>query len=422
MIHHTRERILDYTIIIIYCQQSMVSCIHLRPILLLTLLASVQCQDTIMTTPAAYPMGLRVYTANSSSVHLIATLLQKSRLTSFYSNHQSQEVAFSGDDQGTLYMWLINSTTNQVVLSHNISVFTDSQVFGINYSPTTNLITVDGAEGRTTVVNRLNNNSLEILTSSFKFDSELKCNSIGDPAFVWIGGRCLVDCGKKKNSAGIIDYLTCNCTSGYVWNITECVSVQSTFGIPEGTEWSSSSFLLFSAGCQSIVNGVCICPDKYKFDSAIPMCVVNCSNITDSNGDDSILSCKCSDSHRWNVSSPGCDLDCVNIPFSIGFSDDRKSCQCEPGISWNTSSLRCEKDCRAIVNATGTNPTSIDHCSCIPSYSYDEVGSQCLLDCSSKQNVNASAMLTRTSNETVDAGCICSTDYSWDWNDLECKK
>lgn len=88
---------------------------------LTTLAAAVYAQTTLLTVPTSSKLGMRLWRVGST-VSLISTQVQSSTFTSFYSTNQSETIAFSGDDQGKLYMWLINTTTNSVVLQQTLRV------------------------------------------------------------------------------------------------------------------------------------------------------------------------------------------------------------------------------------------------------------------------------------------------------------
>ena len=163
----------------------------------------------------------------------------------------------------------------------------------------------------------------------------------------------------KKNTQGAVSRLTCLCASDYVWNITECVPRGSTLYLPLGIQWNAASSVVYSQGCQSFTsNGTCVCPTNHKFNSTLSMCVIDCTSVPGSAGQDT-LGCLCSNGTSWNITTLACNMDCTIVPFAIGSSlTNSSNCQCQNGFVWN--STQCQRNCTSVTNSTGTNFDQLD--------------------------------------------------------------
>jgi hypothetical protein len=66
-------------------------------------------------------------------------------------------------------------------------------------------------------------------------------------------------------------------------------------------------------------------------------CVIECSQISYTNGNNSFNSCLCIEKYFWDSSAIGCRLDCSLLPNAIAVSASLNSCGCVAGYGWNGS-------------------------------------------------------------------------------------
>jgi hypothetical protein len=127
----------------------------------------------------------------------------------------------------------------------------------------------------------------------------------------------------------------------------------------------------------------CICMNPYTWDSSTSQCVLNCSSIMYTSGQNGTHNCSCAQNYTWNGSA--CLPVCGNLSRTNGTNEmDARRCLCVSGYRWCVLIGQCVRQCTNFT--TGMfNQTDITACVCIEGYVW--FNGTCRLQCSSIPNV-----------------------------------
>lgn len=204
------------------------------------------------------------------------------------------------------------------------------------------------------------------------------CNS----GYAYIGGFCQqINCNPstQNNSAGTNASLTsCNCNSGYKWSTTtfSCVRDCTAVNNSDGTNYDDAS---------------CYCNSGYTWGGVSCIVYVNCVGLKNSPGTNANAgTCNCNATFVYNTTVGGCVLDCSNVANSNGYNSTNSSqCNCTTGYYyndtfWGNGNSVCVRNCNSSGWVRGNDYTDPTKCRCYESFTWDNssANGSCVLDCS----------------------------------------
>jgi hypothetical protein len=190
------------------------------------------------------------------------------------------------------------------------------------------------------------------------------CNCTNGKIYNQYTGTCQINCQNIANSNGInFSDNQCYCLAGYVWSTS--VSYNNSCII-------NCAVILNSPQTNNDQNS-CTCNQNFKWVSSIKKCARDCSTDIHSNGTynpSDLTQCNCNTNYIWSPLPPYqnlCIINCQNIANSNGNSAV-DACLCVTNFKWETNAganqNTCVRDCTNIFKATGYNVNMPSQCSC----------------------------------------------------------